>query len=106
MVARPGLLWYPDGSSDAIVHRHEAGADSFSRGAKAWTALMSFGSPRILTIAPRFTAFPFILHAEDGHPVLLRDGDLIIFGTQRHGVPKMCSEGLWALEGLAVLPLP
>ncbi|CAJ1433949.1 unnamed protein product [Effrenium voratum] len=68
VLKRPGLLWYPDGTSDAIVHRHEA-----------WTALMSFGSPRILTI--------------DGHPVLLRDGDLIIFGTQRHGVPKMCQEG-------------
>jgi len=68
VLKRPGLLWYPDGNSDAIVHRHEA-----------WTALMSFGSPRILTI--------------DGQPVLLRDGDLIIFGTQRHGVPKMCGEG-------------
>lgn len=31
--------------------------------------------------------------AKDGQPVLLRDGDLIIFGTQRHGVPKMCGEG-------------
>jgi len=68
VLKRPGLLWYPDGTSDAIVHRHEA-----------WTALMSFGSPRILTI--------------DNHPVLLRDGDLIVFGTQRHGVPKMCTEG-------------
>lgn len=68
VLKRPGLLWYPDGHADAIVHRHEA-----------WTALMSFGSPRILTI--------------DGHPVLLRDGDLIVFGTQRHGVPKMCYEG-------------
>mmetsp|Transcript_46131 Transcript_46131/g.107935 ORF Transcript_46131/g.107935 Transcript_46131/m.107935 type:complete len:899 (-) Transcript_46131:266-2962(-) len=68
VLKRPGLLWYPDGNADAIVHRHEA-----------WTALMSFGSPRILTI--------------DGHPVLLRDGDLIVFGTQRHGVPKMYTEG-------------
>lgn len=68
VLKRPGLLWYPDGNSDAIVHRHEA-----------WTALMSFGAPRILTI--------------DNHPVLLRDGDLIVFGTQRHGVPKMCHEG-------------
>lgn len=68
VLQRPGLLWYPDGNADAIVHRHEA-----------WTALMSFGAPRILTI--------------DNHPVLLRDGDLIVFGTQRHGVPKMCNEG-------------
>jgi len=67
MLKRPGLLWYPDGTSTAIPHRHEA-----------WTALFSFGTPRILTI--------------DGHPVLLRDGDLIVFGTQRHGVPKMCTE--------------
>lgn len=68
VLRRPGMLWYPDGSSMAIPHRHEA-----------WTALLSFGSPRILTI--------------DGHPVLLRDGDLILFGTQRHGVPQMCLEG-------------
>jgi len=64
VLKRPGLLWYPDGTATAIPHRHEC-----------WTALMSFGAPRILTI--------------DNHPVLLRDGDLIIFGTQRHGVPKM-----------------
>eukprot|EP00746_Dinoflagellata_sp_MGD_P014643 gnl/MRDRNA2_/MRDRNA2_132200_c0_seq1.p1 gnl/MRDRNA2_/MRDRNA2_132200_c0~~gnl/MRDRNA2_/MRDRNA2_132200_c0_seq1.p1 ORF type:complete len:946 (+),score=236.76 gnl/MRDRNA2_/MRDRNA2_132200_c0_seq1:63-2840(+) len=64
VLKRPGLLWYPDGNADAIPHRHEA-----------WTALMSFGAPRILTI--------------DTQPVLLRDGDLIVFGTQRHGVPKM-----------------
>lgn len=68
VLTRPGLLWYPDGSADAVPHRHEC-----------WTALMSFGAPRILTI--------------DGSPVLLRDGDLIVFGTQRHGVPRMCAEG-------------
>lgn len=68
VLTRPGLLWYPDGTADAIPHRHEC-----------WTALMSFGSPRILTI--------------DGTPVLLRDGDLIVFGTQRHGVPRMHLEG-------------
>merc|ERR1719389_1432374 len=67
VLKRPGMLWYPDGTASAIEHRHEA-----------WTALMSFGAPRILTI--------------DNHPVLLRDGDLIIFGTQRHGVPRMCKE--------------
>jgi len=67
VLKRPGVLWYPDGGADAIEHRHEA-----------WTALMSFGAPRILTI--------------DKHPVLLRDGDLIVFGTQRHGVPKMHSD--------------
>jgi len=25
----------------------------------------------------------------DGHPLLLGDGDLLVFGTQRHSVPKM-----------------
>eukprot|EP00928_Gymnodinium_smaydae_P053617 TRINITY_DN37565_c0_g1_i1.p1 TRINITY_DN37565_c0_g1~~TRINITY_DN37565_c0_g1_i1.p1 ORF type:complete len:925 (-),score=143.48 TRINITY_DN37565_c0_g1_i1:85-2859(-) len=68
VLTRPGLLWYPDGTADAIPHRHEC-----------WTALLSFGAPRILTI--------------DGAPVLLRDGDLIVFGTQRHGVPRMHPEG-------------
>jgi len=68
VLTQPGLLWYPDGSADAIPHRHEC-----------WTALLSFGTPRILTI--------------DGNPILLRDGDLIVFGTQRHGVPQMHPEG-------------
>merc|ERR1719498_2129767 len=63
-VMRAGLLWYPDGDSDAVPHRHDC-----------CTALLSFGAPRILTI--------------DKPPILLRDGDLIIFGTQRHGVPKL-----------------
>ena len=40
------------------------------------------------------------MKAQDGHPVLLRDGDLIVFGTQRHGVPKMCYEGRQSPENL------
>mmetsp|Transcript_13885 Transcript_13885/g.34001 ORF Transcript_13885/g.34001 Transcript_13885/m.34001 type:complete len:1002 (-) Transcript_13885:149-3154(-) len=65
-----GLNWYPDGQSVLGSHRHDC-----------WTALFSFGEERILTI--------------DKTPLLCRDGDMVIFGTQRHGVPKMpeISEG-------------
>jgi len=59
-----GLNWYRDGTADAPAHRHDC-----------WTALFSFGSERILTI--------------DKKPLLLLDGDLVIFGTQTHGVPLM-----------------
>eukprot|EP00931_Biecheleriopsis_adriatica_P115910 TRINITY_DN91654_c0_g1_i1.p1 TRINITY_DN91654_c0_g1~~TRINITY_DN91654_c0_g1_i1.p1 ORF type:complete len:932 (+),score=255.17 TRINITY_DN91654_c0_g1_i1:34-2796(+) len=58
------LNWYPDGDGVLGSHRHDC-----------WTALFSFGHERILTI--------------DKTPLLLQDGDLVIFGTQRHGVPKM-----------------
>mmetsp|Transcript_57571 Transcript_57571/g.106375 ORF Transcript_57571/g.106375 Transcript_57571/m.106375 type:complete len:970 (-) Transcript_57571:89-2998(-) len=58
------LNWYPDGDSNLGSHRHDC-----------WTALFSFGAERILTI--------------DKTPVLCQDGDLVIFGTQRHGVPFM-----------------
>ncbi|CAK9098949.1 unnamed protein product [Durusdinium trenchii] len=58
------LNWYPDGDSVLGSHRHDC-----------WTALFSFGHERILTI--------------DKTPLLLQDSDLVIFGTQRHGVPKM-----------------
>eukprot|EP00931_Biecheleriopsis_adriatica_P063779 TRINITY_DN38691_c0_g1_i1.p1 TRINITY_DN38691_c0_g1~~TRINITY_DN38691_c0_g1_i1.p1 ORF type:complete len:907 (-),score=212.24 TRINITY_DN38691_c0_g1_i1:261-2981(-) len=55
---------YDDGQAMLGSHRHDC-----------WTALFSFGSERILTI--------------DNTPLLCQDGDLVIFGTQRHGVPKM-----------------
>eukprot|EP00928_Gymnodinium_smaydae_P044238 TRINITY_DN29523_c0_g1_i1.p1 TRINITY_DN29523_c0_g1~~TRINITY_DN29523_c0_g1_i1.p1 ORF type:complete len:1076 (+),score=269.84 TRINITY_DN29523_c0_g1_i1:60-3287(+) len=58
------LNWYPDGDGVLGSHRHDC-----------WTALFSFGHERILTI--------------DKTPLLLQDADLVIFGTQRHGVPKM-----------------
>eukprot|EP00931_Biecheleriopsis_adriatica_P100606 TRINITY_DN75888_c0_g1_i1.p1 TRINITY_DN75888_c0_g1~~TRINITY_DN75888_c0_g1_i1.p1 ORF type:complete len:983 (+),score=180.84 TRINITY_DN75888_c0_g1_i1:20-2968(+) len=58
------LNYYEDGKMMLGSHRHDC-----------WTALFSFGSDRILTI--------------DKTPVLCRDGDLINFGTQRHGVPLM-----------------
>lgn len=62
--------WYPDGQGNLGSHRHDC-----------WTALFSFGHERILTI--------------DNTPLLMQDGDLCIFGTQRHGVPIMpqISEG-------------
>eukprot|EP00927_Polykrikos_kofoidii_P028322 TRINITY_DN2475_c0_g1_i2.p1 TRINITY_DN2475_c0_g1~~TRINITY_DN2475_c0_g1_i2.p1 ORF type:complete len:1056 (-),score=225.81 TRINITY_DN2475_c0_g1_i2:207-3281(-) len=56
--------WYPDGDGNLGSHRHDC-----------WTALFSFGTERILTI--------------DNTPLLMQDGDLAIFGTQRHGVPRM-----------------
>ncbi|CAJ1402298.1 unnamed protein product [Effrenium voratum] len=56
--------WYPDGQGYLGSHRHDC-----------WTALFSFGHERILTI--------------DNTPLLMQDGDLCIFGTQRHGVPVM-----------------
>mmetsp|Transcript_44974 Transcript_44974/g.106817 ORF Transcript_44974/g.106817 Transcript_44974/m.106817 type:complete len:1019 (+) Transcript_44974:65-3121(+) len=64
------LNWYPDGDAALGSHRHDC-----------WTALFSFGAERILTI--------------DKTPLLCQDGDLVIFGTQRHGVPFMpeVSEG-------------
>lgn len=62
--ARIFMNFYADGKDKVAAHRHDF-----------WTCLLSFGSPRILTV--------------DGRPVLLRDGDLIVFGTQSHGVPPM-----------------
>lgn len=62
--ARIFMNFYADGKDKVAAHRHDF-----------WTCLLSFGSPRILTV--------------DGRPVLLRDGDLIVFGTQNHGVPPM-----------------
>mmetsp|Transcript_155182 Transcript_155182/g.268880 ORF Transcript_155182/g.268880 Transcript_155182/m.268880 type:complete len:381 (+) Transcript_155182:70-1212(+) len=56
--------WYPDGKASIGAHSHDF-----------WSAILSFGSPRV-----------FLL---DDMPILLGNGDLLVFGTQRHGVPKM-----------------
>jgi len=56
--------WYPDGRSGIGAHNHDH-----------WSAILSFGSSRV-----------FLL---DDKPILLGDGDLLVFGTQRHGLPKM-----------------
>lgn len=62
--ARIFMNYYTDGRDRIGVHRHDF-----------WTALVSLGEDRILTM--------------DGKPVLMRDGDLVVFGTQSHGVPTM-----------------
>lgn len=62
--ARIFMNYYENGNERVGVHRHDF-----------WTCLVSFGAPRILTV--------------DNRPVLMRDRDLILFGTQNHGVPVM-----------------
>jgi len=56
--------FYPDGNTSIAPHQHDF-----------WSAILSFGTPRVFTV--------------DGRAVLLGDGDLLVIGTQRHGVPKM-----------------
>jgi len=56
--------WYPDGNTNIAAHQHDF-----------WSAILSFGAPRV-----------FLL---DGEPVLLGDADLLVFGTQKHSVPRM-----------------
>jgi len=62
--ARVFMNYYKDGQARTGTHRHDF-----------WTCLVSLGADRILTV--------------DNQPILMRDGDLIIFGTQNHGVPVM-----------------
>lgn len=62
------MNWYPDGFSRVSPHRHDN-----------WTLLVSLGAPRVLTV--------------DRARVLMEDGDLILFGTQSHGVPEMPLSG-------------
>lgn len=56
------MNWYPDGRAQVTDHRHDV-----------WTILVSLGSPRVLNV--------------DYARVLMEDGDAILFGTQKHGVP-------------------
>eukprot|EP00933_Yihiella_yeosuensis_P056288 TRINITY_DN55394_c0_g1_i1.p1 TRINITY_DN55394_c0_g1~~TRINITY_DN55394_c0_g1_i1.p1 ORF type:complete len:273 (-),score=36.10 TRINITY_DN55394_c0_g1_i1:160-864(-) len=56
--------FYPDGNTSIAPHQHDF-----------WSAILSLGESRVFTL--------------DGDPILLGDGDVIVFGTQRHGVPKM-----------------
>jgi len=60
------MNWYPDALSRVSPHRHDN-----------WTLLLSLGAPRVLTV--------------DRARVLMEDGDVILFGTQSHGVPEMPS---------------
>lgn len=68
------MNWYPDGLARVSPHRHDN-----------WTLLLSLGSPRVLTV--------------DRASVLMEDGDIILFGTQSHGVPEMpsCAGGRLSL---------
>lgn len=56
------MNWYPDGMAQVTDHRHDI-----------WTVLISLGAPRVLNV--------------DYARVLMEDGDAILFGTQKHGVP-------------------
>lgn len=56
--------WYPDGNTSIASHQHDF-----------WSAIISFGTERIFML--------------DGQEILLGHGDLLVFGTQRHSVPKM-----------------
>jgi len=56
--------FYPDGNTSIAPHNHDF-----------WSAILSFGASRVFTL--------------DGAPILLGDGDLLVLGTQRHGLPKM-----------------
>ena len=62
--ARVVLNMYADGSKGLNAHRHDY-----------WTCLVSLGAPRVLLV--------------DHRPHVLEDGDMIVFGTQMHGVPPM-----------------
>jgi len=56
------MNWYPDGMAQVTDHRHDN-----------WTILVSLGASRVLNV--------------DYARVLMDDGDVILFGTQKHGVP-------------------
>ncbi|CAJ1440225.1 unnamed protein product, partial [Effrenium voratum] len=56
--------FYPEGNTSIAPHQHDF-----------WSAILSLGASRVFTL--------------DGSPVLLGDGDVLVIGTQRHGVPKM-----------------
>lgn len=55
---------YKDGRAFIAPHQHDF-----------WSATFSFGAPRV-----------FLL---DKRPLILQEGDVLIFGSQRHSVPKM-----------------
>lgn len=66
--ARVFLNYYEDGKATCPVHRHDF-----------WTCTLSLGASRIALI--------------EGRPILLRGGDLLVFGTQAHGCPNMPDVG-------------
>lgn len=56
--------WYPDGNTNIAPHQHDF-----------WSAILCFGASRVFML--------------DDQPVLLNNGDLLVFGTQKHSVPRM-----------------
>ncbi|CAE7364294.1 BRIX1 [Symbiodinium natans] len=65
-----GMYWFSDGDASVGSHRHVF-----------WSARVALGAERIMMV--------------DKTPILMQEGDLIIIGPQRHGVPSMpeISEG-------------
>jgi len=62
--ARVFLNRYEDGSATCPTHRHDF-----------WTCMLTLGAERIVLV--------------EDNPMLLRAGDLLVFGTQAHGLPAM-----------------
>eukprot|EP00746_Dinoflagellata_sp_MGD_P122483 gnl/MRDRNA2_/MRDRNA2_57360_c0_seq1.p1 gnl/MRDRNA2_/MRDRNA2_57360_c0~~gnl/MRDRNA2_/MRDRNA2_57360_c0_seq1.p1 ORF type:complete len:417 (+),score=74.96 gnl/MRDRNA2_/MRDRNA2_57360_c0_seq1:93-1343(+) len=56
--------WYPDGNTNIAPHQHDF-----------WSAILCFGASRVFML--------------DNEPLLLNSGDLLVFGTQKHSVPRM-----------------
>eukprot|EP00929_Paragymnodinium_shiwhaense_P045116 TRINITY_DN23091_c0_g3_i1.p1 TRINITY_DN23091_c0_g3~~TRINITY_DN23091_c0_g3_i1.p1 ORF type:complete len:874 (+),score=195.42 TRINITY_DN23091_c0_g3_i1:98-2719(+) len=76
-----GLYWFSDGDACVGSHRHYF-----------WTARIAFGGERIMTV--------------DKTPVLLREGDLVIIGPQRHGIPPMPDATGGSLRISVPIPMP
>merc|ERR1719245_2097262 len=60
------LNYYANGRSTIGSHQHDF-----------WSAILTFGASRVMLV--------------DNRPVVLHDGDLIVLGTQKHGIPKQPS---------------
>ncbi|CAK0887116.1 unnamed protein product [Prorocentrum cordatum] len=59
-----GMYWFSDGDASVGSHRHVF-----------WSARVALGAERIMMV--------------DTTPILMQEGDLVIIGPQRHGVPPM-----------------
>mmetsp|Transcript_7240 Transcript_7240/g.15972 ORF Transcript_7240/g.15972 Transcript_7240/m.15972 type:complete len:954 (+) Transcript_7240:2-2863(+) len=62
-----GLYWFSSGDASVGSHRHPR-----------WSARIAIGGDRIMMV--------------DKTPILLQEGDLVVIGPQRHGVPSMPDE--------------
>lgn len=59
-----GMYWFSDGDASVGSHRHVF-----------WSARVALGAERIMMV--------------DKTPILMQEGDLVVIGPQRHGVPSM-----------------